>query len=57
MTPPEKNAPNFKGYAPVQLLVLKTIRNEGFLELAKSVIYDPEVALECRGPTGWTPLQ
>jgi hypothetical protein len=57
MTAVEKNAANFKGYTPVQLLVLKTIRNEAFLNLAKCVINDPEVVLDCRGPTGWTPLQ
>jgi hypothetical protein len=48
---------NSKGYTPVQLLVLKTISSECFLEFAKSVIYDADVSLECKGPTGWTPLQ
>lgn len=41
----EKNRPNFKGYTPVQLLVLKTISNDKFLEFTKAVLYDPEISL------------
>lgn len=48
---------NAKGYTPVQLAVVKALAEEKYVELAKILVYDEEISLECRGPEGWTPLQ
>ncbi len=53
----EKNESNNKGYRPIQLLVLKAISNNIFVDLAKKAVYDPTISLDNKGPTGWTPLQ
>lgn len=53
----DKNKMDVKGYTPVQLVVVKALAEEKYLDLAKILIYDEDVSLECRGPEGWTPLQ
>lgn len=57
MSPHDKNQANNKGYKPIQLLILKAISSNVFMDLAKKAIYDPSVSLDAKGPTGWTPLQ
>jgi hypothetical protein len=57
MNKQEKNKMNMKGYTPVQLAVAKALAEEKYVDLAKILIYDEEISLECRGPEGWTPLQ
>lgn len=57
MTNDEKNKTDSKGYTPVQLIVMKTLRHSNYLHLAKVIAYNDSVNLECRNPSGWTPLQ
>jgi hypothetical protein len=57
MTLGEKNGPDDKGFVPVHLAVLQAVVEDGTFELAKKLMYHPEVRMDVKGPTGWSPLQ
>lgn len=57
MTLREKNGPDDKGFVPVHLAVLQAVVEDRTFELAKKLMYHPEVRLDVKGPTGWSPLQ
>ncbi len=57
MTLGEKNRPDDKGYVPVHLALLHAVLEDRAFELAKKLMYHPQVRLDVKGPTGWSPLQ
>ena len=57
MNTEERNKRDFKGYTPIQLVVLKTLKQNKYFNLAKSFANQEDINLECKNPGGWTPLQ
>jgi hypothetical protein len=45
MTKEEKNKIDSKGYTPVQLVVMKTLRHQKYVDLAKLMSYHENVDL------------
>ena len=53
----DRNRKDAKGFFPVHLTILKAISNESFIDLSKKIMHYPDIKMDIKGPTGWSPLQ